>query len=319
MRVGLRGFVVIAVLCAASSTLLGQSAQPEREATSVTIPFFVTDAGDAPVQSIVASDLSIRDDKALPKAILALHGPTELPLRLAVVIQDSGSMKDNSLLPPTLAALPVFLRSVMISKSDQVFFETFGRGVHSTNWMDVVAGSRLSFKIQPRGISALYDAVESACMNIEADSTWPARRVILLITDGHDYGSHANQDAVTNAILRSRSVLFVLKIGPQVGLSPFPEFFSATKFLQDVVDETGGAFVAGPPYWPSLGSGELERTGNEHPARALAKIGEWVNGMYAITYLPAEPPIKDQRRKVRIEAVSKRGRWHFHAPELYAR
>ncbi|MGH9735673.1 MAG: hypothetical protein ACRD8A_13915 [Candidatus Acidiferrales bacterium] len=133
------------------------------------------------VRGIVASELSIHEDKGPPNAVVALHEPTQLPLRLAVVIQASGSMKDNALLQPALAALPVFLRSVMIGKSDRAFFETFGKTVHSTNWMDVVAASGVAIKLYPRSLSALYDAIESACTEMDADSAWPARRAILLL------------------------------------------------------------------------------------------------------------------------------------------
>jgi hypothetical protein len=313
--------VVAAGLCAATSAVLGQSTETTLQAMTVTIPFFVTDQQGSPVRGIVPSDLSIREDKEA-QAVVGLRGPTELPLRLAVVIQDSGSMRHNSLLQPTLTALPAFLRSVMVGDKDRAFFESFSNRVHASNWMDVAAGSRVSFKLHPRGMSALYDAIKSACTEMDADSTWPARRILLVIADGRDNASRVSDYAAKAAILRSHSALFVLLIGPQVGVWTGLPDYSTREFLKDVADESGGGFVANPqggapPGWAPPARLTEDQNSDTNPQVALARTEQWVNGMYAVVFVPTPSKRTKPHHSLEIELVPKSRGWLIHSPKGY--
>jgi hypothetical protein len=307
--------LIVSVMAVVPAGTFAQSVSPSQSQPAVTIPFFVTDRKGAPVTGIAPSDLVIRDDK-LPVSAMTLRGPGDLPLRLAVVIQDSGMMRDNPFLSPTLAALPQFLRTVMSGSNDRVFLETFSDHVHASNWMTFEQVSRVSFDLRPWGMSALYDALESACAQLDADSTWPARRVVLFIGDGHDNHSRTSDDAAKAAILRSRSALFVLLIGPRAGAGPVPDYL-AGELLKDVADESGGASIAIPRHWaPSFRLGEPVDV-RESPATALVEIGGWIRGMYALSYIPAPSGHKKPHHAVKIKLVAKRGEWRMHAVKHY--
>src|SRR5208283_4651653 len=80
--------------------------------------FAATDMGKS-VTDLVASDIKIRDNSQPPETILGFRSELQLPLRLALVVDTSDSVRDR--LSFEQAAAARFLHEVISDKGDLAF------------------------------------------------------------------------------------------------------------------------------------------------------------------------------------------------------
>src|SRR5205814_8961286 len=87
----------------------------------------------------------------------------------------------------------------------------------------------------PDGGTVLFDAIYFACKErLLQDSTQPARRVLVLVTDGGDNMSHVNHKQSIAAAQEAAAVIFV------IGTSQNAEDKLDSGRLQEFADKTGG-------------------------------------------------------------------------------
>jgi hypothetical protein len=79
---------------------------------------------------------------------------------------------------------------------DRVFFLTFDVTPHASEWLKKEQLQSTTVKVKIGGGTALYDAVAMACKQRMGPRDWrkPARRIMVLISDGEDILSHITRE-----------------------------------------------------------------------------------------------------------------------------
>ena len=125
----------------------------------------------------------------------------------------------------------------------------------------------------------MFDAVYVACKKrMEADPTQPARRVLVILSDGEDNMSHVTRDKAIAAAQKAKTVVFA--VGGDLD----------TGGLYWVADRTGGhAFIS-----PS----------RKDLPKVFSSIREQIENMYAVTFVPADAGKPGQYHSIELKATS---------------
>jgi len=195
---------------------LRQIPTPQHLPQVVNIPFFAEEGHGKLRKGITLADLSILDDGKPPQSVVAIQTANELPLRLGVLIDTSNSQRASRLYRPGVAAINDLLSRALNGPEDKVFIVNFSSTVQATGFMGKDELLKFNTNANPGGATAFFDAVYFACKDrMEADATQPARRVLVVLSDGGDNLSHVNHDEAITAALRAGAVIFVVSTGEQ--------------------------------------------------------------------------------------------------------
>jgi VWFA-related protein len=153
---------------------------------------------------------------------------------LVLAVDNSRSMAGRALADARAAA-----RAFVATKpaSDRIAMLAFGHKpvlltTFSSSTIDAVSALR-QFAVDPRGGTALYDAVGLASQSLQAEQN--LGRVLVLLTDGHDVSSRASlADAIGAARTAGVAVYPIGIVGK--GFNPAP--------LQRLARATGGSYYA---------------------------------------------------------------------------
>lgn len=237
-------------------------------ANEVDLVFTVTDHKGRFVSNLKASDLTIIDNDAKQTAISFFQSATDLPLRIAILLDVSASV--NTRFDVEQGAIYSFLKTV-VRPDDSAALFAFNEGVQlvvpaAEKWTEV----RKRVKdIAPLGETAIYDAVVSASEWLSADDR-PVRRLMILVTDGEENSSHVTLDESISAALKAEASIYCVNIEEDFS---DPDARQGRKVLKQIADQTGGAY--------------LQARKDEDTAEAFAKIGLELRNQYAIAYRPS--------------------------------
>ena len=200
----MKKFVVLAlVLCVATAgqTPSAPAQRPERTETPITLDvnrvnllFTVSDKKGRFVTNLLKDEFEIIEAKR-PQKIVEFTAETDLPLRLAIVIDTSNSIRDRFRFQQEAAI--EFINSVM-RPQDRAVVVSFDTGAELV--ADLTASSeKLANAIRnlrPGGGTALYDAVFFACKDklMQDQPLHKFRRAMVVITDGEDTQSRYTRD-----------------------------------------------------------------------------------------------------------------------------
>lgn len=265
-----------------------------KRSPTVNIPFFAEDSHGREINDVAASDLSIVDNKNPLQSIVSIKSSKELPLRLGVLIDSSSSERGGGLYGPGLAAMNDLLRQVLNATDDKVFIVNFSSTVQATEFMGREEFLKSKTNVTPGGGTAFFDAVYFACKDrMGADSTQPARRVLVILTDGGDNMSHVNRDEAIIAAQKVGAVIFVVSTNP-VGIGDGA--------LHQFGEKTGGrAFL-------NLGASDMPKI--------FQSIREQIENMYVVSYIPQEYGDQDKPHALELRAASDK-KLKFRAPKAY--
>ena len=269
-----------------------------QQTTSVTIPVFVTDAHGKPASGVSQDDVSIVDNNTPNQTAVAIHSGTESPLRVGILIDKSNSQRLTGLYRAALQAMYTFMKQSLRGNDSKVFLEPFDHVLHSpTPWMSAEELAKLPVDLTPSGATALFNAIELACRDrMENDAAIPARRVLIILSDGEDNQSNITLNAAIASAQRAATVIFGVSTGEN---SSSPDAGSAT--LKRLTEKTGGkAFL-------HLSANEM--------AKVFSEIAEELNNMYLLTYLPA-PSQSGSFHQIEVKAVSDK-KLRVRAPKGY--
>jgi Ca-activated chloride channel family protein len=171
-----------------------------RQVAEVGVQLSVTDHSGKPVTKLFPDDLHVLDD-GIPAPITAPRREDELPLRIALVIDWSDSMRRN--LGFERAVALDFLRNVLRPQTDQAMVVGFRYRVEVTqpltsSLQSLEAGLR---PVVGAPLSSVYDALIVATDRLRnANPYIDQRRAILLLSDGEDnVSAHGMLDAIQAA------------------------------------------------------------------------------------------------------------------------
>ncbi|HEY6468044.1 MAG TPA: VWA domain-containing protein [Candidatus Acidoferrales bacterium] len=286
----------------ASDQAPGQKPTPAIRVTTQTVPLTisVSDKKHNFVTDLSQSDFRVLEN-GVPQDIRFFSAETDLPLRIAVLIDTSNSIRPRLQFEQDAAI--DFLNRVIRPIKDQAFLMTFDNepqiiqdytddvGVLSDAIRDQRAG----------GGTALNDALYMASEKLDnaplpkgTDKT--VRRVIVLISDGNDnLSDRAPSDAI-EAVIRSGAGVYAIStntdwITLDQGDTPRKyEFTEGDKILMQFSDQTGGRTFF--PY-------KVEDLGE-----SFVQIGTELRSQYFIAYTPTAPA-DGKYRKIEVQVDRK--------------
>ena len=239
------------------------------------------------VSDLRAGDVIIRDDKKPPAALLGFYNQQELPLRLGLLVDLSGSVDPRFGFEQ--AAVGTFVTQVLRPSQDVAFVMGFSDSLVTTQEFTNHAGMlwRGIMAMENNGRhTALFDAIIAACQKlIDHPENQFVARTLVVVSDGDDNVSDATlHDAIVTA---QHAEVTIYAIGINEEGSRYGTLQGADN-LKQLAEKTGGrAFV--PRTVDKLRS-ELAHTIDELRSR------------YAICYRPADFTFDGHYRSIRIFA-----------------
>jgi VWFA-related protein len=271
--------VLCLILLAALASLAEVSSQAGNavESSPQTIWITATQKGHA-VTDLKKEDLQLWLGKQ-EQPISALTFNPSRPLRLGLLIDMSGSRRAQW--PgPEISLAGGFFRTVM-QPGDQAFILYFNDALFvdadiTSDPNDLDRGLAHLASLKPQGGTALYDAIAVACGKRE--SSGPAHRALVVITDGEDNSSMQTRDEATTIARKTGTQLYT------VGIFVRPS--RGEPILRQMVLSTGGA------YFRTVNKPEMEA--------AFNSIAEILCAEYSLEF---QPTTGKKRDRVKIKCT----------------
>lgn len=255
-------------LAFASSSLPTINKQVEEVGLVIT----VTNGSGRFVQNLSESDFNILDNDRSPERITYFQAQTNLPLRVAVVLDTSDSVTYRFNFEQRAAS--TFFKHVLHPPDDLGMIVGFNQEVHIAQLpTHNIKGLNAALKdLRLGGETAVYDAVITASRELAAiPDQQPSRHAIILISDGEDNRSHAQLQEAIESVLRSNSVVYVVSTNSSeyaVGVGQ-----QGDSSMRELAEATGGRL--------------LRADSDGDVGNAFSKIERELRSQYAIGYKPS--------------------------------
>jgi Ca-activated chloride channel homolog len=250
----------------------------------VNLAFTVTDKKGRFISNLGPQDFHLLDNQQPPEALKYFRQQSDLPLRVALMIDASDSIKYRFRYEQNAAK--VFLKKILRPGKDQAFVLAFDEHIDLVHDLtdDATSLAQSVKRVKPGGSTALYDAVVFACNKLKS-SPPSARRAVILLTDGVDTASRALLYDAEQAAARAEVTIFALSTN-DLSLDPYP----AGEAVMDLIAEpTGGRIL------PARDESEL--------INAFREVEKALRNQYALAYLPADFKPDGSYRRVEIAAL----------------
>ncbi len=220
---------------APASTPPDDSSVIRTQVTRVNMLFTVTDKKGRFVTDLSRDDFQVFESKK-PQRILEFTSETDLPLRLAILVDTSNSIRDRFRFQQEAATN--FVNSVMRQqdKATVVSFDTAPELVADlTNDTSVL--ERAIHNLRPGGGTSLYDAVYFACRDklMLDQPLYKFRRAMVILSDGDDNESRNSRDQALEMAQRADTVIYTIS----TNISHIET--EGDKVLRYFAEQTGGA------------------------------------------------------------------------------
>jgi VWFA-related protein len=272
------------------------------DVTRVNLLYTVTDKRGRFVNNLEKDDFEVIENKR-KQTILEFAAESDLPLRIALLIDTSNSVRDRFKFE--LEAASQFLTSVIRKERDKALiygFDTQAELVQDLTDDTELLGKKLR-DMRPGGGTALYDAIFVACRDrLMLDKPrHKFRRAVVVVGDGEDNSSRFTRDQALEMADKAEAVIFTIS----TNISRTET--DGDKILKYFAKQTGGL-----PFFPFKA---------EDLAQDFENIANELRSQYSILYRP-EPlhtdgqyhPV-DIRVKIRRD-LSVRSRKGYYAPYM---
>lgn len=239
-----------------------------RQVEEVNLVLSVTDHKGHFVEGLGPSDLTILDDDKKQTALTFFQSQTNLPLHVALVLDLSASI--TAQFDMERSTMHQFLKDG-IRPADSVELFAFNQRVQfvapvQNDWKQV---SRRVKNLKPEGETALFDAVSTAAQWLGQDSR-PARRIIILLTDGEENSSKTTLTETIAQVLRAETTVYAVNV---IDYPDDAEAKQGIDILKKLSDATGGLY--------------LRANQNGDVGHAFRRIQRELRSQYAIAYKPS--------------------------------
>ncbi len=292
---------------AVSSTSTTPSDDPvltiKTRVNEVNVLFIATDKHGKFVRNLNENDFAILDDHKPPQSIVNFRAETDLPLELGLLIDTSGSVHTRFDFEQESAI--AFLQQVLRPHFDKAF--VMGFNSHTTMMQDFTDDNVLLrvgiHKLQNGGGTALYDAIYRACrtkfLKDQDEQTRPARKAIIVVSDGEDNQSDVSEAQAIEMAQRAEVIIYAISTDDS-GL-----ILRGDTVLQQLADATGGR-----AFFP-FKMKEIQSS--------FAAIEDELRSQYVISYHPADFEADGRYRPIEITALKRdlqvRARKGYYAPK----
>lgn len=235
----------------------------------VTLFFSVSSRGHM-VNGLEQSDIQIRDDNKPPEKVMQFAPQSKLPLRLALLVDTSGSVHDRFSFEKHAAVK--FVEKMLSSASDLAFIAGFSSESAVTQDFTSEPGElgKGIEKLTNGGGTALFDAVSFACWKLAA---YPDRervaRVLVILSDGEDNSSHGSLKQSVHVAEKTGVTIYTVSTREDRG-----DKTDADKVLELLAERTGGE---------AMFPGDMHALGG-----SFDKLHDSIRSRYFIAYKPAD-------------------------------
>jgi len=279
-------------LAAAGTGLAAQQPDPSQVITldvaRVNLLFTVSDKRGRFVNDLTKEYFDVFEDNR-KQTITEFAAETDIPLRIAVIVDTSNSIRDRFRFELETAAQ--FLESVIRPGKDKALIYSFDTEAHLTQGLtdNTEILSKKLRELRPGGGTALFDAIFFSCrdhLGIE-QPRHKFRRAAIIIGDGEDNSSHYTRDQTLEMANKSETVLYTISTNMTRVES------AGDRVLKYFSSETGGL-----SFFPFKA---------EDLAQDFENIANEMRSQYSILYRP-EPPKNDGRfHSVQIKVKNRKG------------
>ncbi len=248
-----RALFPLALVAGMAAVLCAQSQQPQLatgppnekeldeatriilDVTRVNLLFTVTDKKGRFVTDLTKDDFEVLERKK-KQSIMEFTALSDLPLRLAILIDTSNSIRDRFRFQQEAAI--EFINSVIRPEVDKAMVVSFDTGVGLVADLtgDPEELSDAIRSLRPGGGTALYDAIVYACRDklMQDKPLHKFRRALVILSDGEDNQSRYSRDQALEMAHRADAVLYTIS----TNISRVQT--SGDKVLRYFAEETGG-------------------------------------------------------------------------------
>jgi Ca-activated chloride channel family protein len=308
MKRGLIGLLSVALMFGQSGK---QKAAPKAaedlsritvDVTRVNLLYTVTDKKGRFVSNLTRDDFEIIENKK-PQKILEFTAETDLPLRLAILIDTSNSIRDRFRFIQEAAT--DFITTVMRPGKDRALVVSFDTSPELVADLtdDQVAITKAIRELRPGGGTALYDAIFFSCRDklMKDQPRDKFRRAIVVLSDGDDNQSRWTREQALEMAHKADAVIYTIS----TNITHLET--SGDKVLKRYAEETGG--IAFFPFKAEDLGQSFENIANElrHQYNVFYRPEPLrTDGLYH----PVEIRVKERRE------LSVRARHGYYAPTL---
>ncbi len=271
---------------------LPRSETVQKDVDVVRFIFSVRDKSGHLIDDLPLNDIKLLDEGLPPERICSFEVQSNLPLRIAVLIDVSSSILSRFGFEKSAAIQ--FLRRTLRPGLDLGFVAEFNEGFHVVvDWTDNVTQMEASVKqLRSTGSTALRDAIVAANAKlIKGDPL--ARRVIIVISDGQDNAStHSLRQAIDTALLNDTLVYSVSTNSLRREANSFKEITDGVQELRTLAEGTGARIL-------------YAETAREMKG-AFGLIEQELRNQYLLTYKPAVFVADGRYRQVNITSLTRK-------------
>ena len=278
-----------------------------RNVNLVDVLFSVVTKREKLVTDLNKEDFKVFDD-GVQQEITAFSQPTDLPLRIGMVLDTSNSIRDRLKFEQDAAI--DFLFNALRRGRDQAFLMTFDDGPQVIKEFTGDGGELRDTILKQRagGGTSLYDAVYAASQELLNKSPLPpgpntdVRRVLVVISDGDDNSSNRSRGAAVEMAQRAGVIIYSIS--------------TSTQWV-NVDDERDPAKRVNRKYEKGEGDHVLEQLAAETGGRAFfpyrvddlgqsfLDIGDELRHQYALAYSPGNRAPDGRFHTIRIQVGRK--------------
>ncbi len=232
--------------------------------------FFSVSSHGHMVNDLESSNIQIRDDNKPPERIVQFAPQSKLPLRLALLVDTSGSVHDRFSFEKSAATK--FVQKVLSNPADLGFIAGFATEPtvtqdFSANPVELGKGIE---NLANGGGTALFDAISFACRKLgDYPDDERVARVLVILSDGEDNSSHSSLKQSVQVAERMGVTIYTVSTKEGLG-----DKTDADKVLEVLAERSGGE---------AMFPGDLHTLGS-----SLDKLRDLIRSRYFIAYKPAD-------------------------------
>jgi Ca-activated chloride channel family protein len=266
----------------------------------VNVLFIATDRHGKFVRNLTQNDFSFLDDHKPVQSIVNFRRETDLPLKMGLLIDVSGSVHTRFEFEQDAATS--FMQHVLRPGFDKAFVMGFNSTQDlAQDFTDSVPQlSRGVRSLRDGGGTALYDAIYHACRDklLKEQSDRPQRKALILLSDGDDNQSEYTLAQAVEMAQRAEVIIYAISTDDS-GL-----ILRGDKNLEKLAAATGGR-----AFFPF----KMKDIKN-----SFAAIEDELRSQYVVSYHPADFDPDGRYRSIEISALKKdlqvRARKGYYAP-----
>ena len=235
----------------------------------VTLFFTVTSHGHI-VNDLNQSNIRILDDNKPPERVEQFAPQSKLRLRLALLVDTSGSVVDRFSFEKRAATK--FVEKMLSGASDLGFIAGFSEDTIVTQDFsgDPAELGKGIEKLANGGGTALFDAVSLACRKLAAyPESERVARVLVILSDGEDNSSHTSLKQSIQIAERTGVAIYTVSTREDRG-----DKTDADRVLELLAERTGGE---------AMFPGDILTLG-----KSFDKLHDLIRSRYFIAYTPAD-------------------------------